>query len=308
MGRAIDLKGQRFGRWLALERAGSIGGHAAWLCRCDCGKEKVVVSRDLRRGDSRSCGCLKSEAMSKRNRENNPSRRLNLTGKRFNMLTAIKYNGKKGNSHTWLCVCDCGNETIARTGALTSGQVKSCGCLQKIMSAKNPGRKRLLNTYKQNGESCIGHTVNTNRPFIVDKDDLDKIRGYTWRENKQGYIETHIMNKNTNKRGRVFLHRLILGIDDENIIVDHANNKREDNRKCNLRPCNPSQNIINAPPRKDNTSGVTGVHFSKREQKWCAGIGVHGKQIFLGCFANKEDAVSARKRAEIEYYGPFAYS
>lgn len=56
---AIDLSQQRFGRLLVLTRSGtSDGGCAMWKCRCDCGAEKIAVSSELRRGHTRSCGCL----------------------------------------------------------------------------------------------------------------------------------------------------------------------------------------------------------------------------------------------------------
>lgn len=62
MGRAVrDLTGQRFGRLEALRREGSKGHRAAWLCRCDCGTEKVISSANLTMGETRSCGCFQAE-------------------------------------------------------------------------------------------------------------------------------------------------------------------------------------------------------------------------------------------------------
>ena len=58
---AKDLTGKRFGRLTVLERAGSLGGHALWHCRCDCGNEVDVKSVQLVHGYSKSCGCLKRE-------------------------------------------------------------------------------------------------------------------------------------------------------------------------------------------------------------------------------------------------------
>lgn len=58
MPRALDLLGQRFGRLVALERAGSRFGGADWLCQCDCGEVTRATSNMLRSGNTRSCGCL----------------------------------------------------------------------------------------------------------------------------------------------------------------------------------------------------------------------------------------------------------
>lgn len=63
MGKLVDLTGQRFGRLVAIERVGRKGSSATWLCKCDCGNEKVVSSHTLREGKSQSCGCLRLERL-----------------------------------------------------------------------------------------------------------------------------------------------------------------------------------------------------------------------------------------------------
>ena len=58
MGRLIDLTGQKFGRLLVIERAGSDKSkNATWLCACDCGNCIIVCRPHLRRGATVSCGC-----------------------------------------------------------------------------------------------------------------------------------------------------------------------------------------------------------------------------------------------------------
>lgn len=52
-----DLTGKRFGRLTVLEEAGTTNGRR-WLCRCDCGEEKIVYGNSLKRGTTKSCGCL----------------------------------------------------------------------------------------------------------------------------------------------------------------------------------------------------------------------------------------------------------
>jgi len=54
---------------------------------------------------------------------------LDLTGQRFGMLTVLARHGKTPQGqYTYRCVCECGNESIARTGCLRNGHTKSCGC------------------------------------------------------------------------------------------------------------------------------------------------------------------------------------
>lgn len=57
MAKAINIAGQRFGRLTVIERVASTKAQAQWRCVCDCGKETVVCSQDLRNGHTKSCGC-----------------------------------------------------------------------------------------------------------------------------------------------------------------------------------------------------------------------------------------------------------
>jgi hypothetical protein len=59
--------GNRYGRLTTIRAVGSKKGRTLWLCQCDCGQEKTVNSDSLKRGGTRSCGCLGAER-----RLNNP--------------------------------------------------------------------------------------------------------------------------------------------------------------------------------------------------------------------------------------------
>jgi len=93
-----------------------------WLCRCECGKETIVLRPNLRNKTTKSCGCLIIEKC----RTN--KRNIDLTGKRFNRLTVIKKE-IKDNKKLWLCKCQCGQELFVSTGRLRSSNTQSCGCL-----------------------------------------------------------------------------------------------------------------------------------------------------------------------------------
>ena len=67
MSRTKDLTGQRFTRLIVIERAeSSKSGLAMWKCKCDCGNECVVSGSNLRKGHSKSCGCLKKDKIKER--------------------------------------------------------------------------------------------------------------------------------------------------------------------------------------------------------------------------------------------------
>ena len=65
MSRESHLVGSVFGRLTVLEFSPK-KGRSAWLCRCLCGKQKVVANHHLRSGATRSCGCLSKEVTTKR--------------------------------------------------------------------------------------------------------------------------------------------------------------------------------------------------------------------------------------------------
>jgi hypothetical protein len=57
----VDLSGIRFGRLIAVRLAARAGKHTFWNCSCDCGATSIARSNNLRRGHTKSCGCLDRE-------------------------------------------------------------------------------------------------------------------------------------------------------------------------------------------------------------------------------------------------------
>ena len=90
-------------------------------CVCDCGNKVTVQLYKLKTGRVNSCGCYHSEIVKKP--------RKDLTGKKFGKLTVLRKTTEDYGRTSWLCKCDCGNETVATTTALNLGLKKSCGCL-----------------------------------------------------------------------------------------------------------------------------------------------------------------------------------
>ena len=84
--------------------------------------------------------------------------------------------------------------------------------------------------------------------------------------------------------------------------IDHINGNPSDNRICNLRQANRTQNNQNKRPRIDSKSGVRGVMQRKDNNKWNAEIRVNKKLISLGCFNTLNEAATARKIAEATYF------
>jgi len=84
--------------------------------------------------------------------------------------------------------------------------------------------------------------------------------------------------------------------------LDHKNLDRRDNRWENLRQATNTQNQRNRRARKDNSCGVRGVHFSKKDRVWVAQIA----HTHLGSFIFPEEAALAYQKAAKKLYGEFA--
>ena len=80
--------------------------------------------------------------------------------------------------------------------------------------------------------------------------------------------------------------------------IDHIDRNKRNNAIANLREATDSQNLFNASVRSDNSSGVKGVSFSRRDCVWRAYINVSGKHRSLGNFKTKDEAACARKLGE----------
>ena len=87
--------------------------------------------------------------------------------------------------------------------------------------------------------------------------------------------------------------------------VDHIDNDRRNNSIKNLRWCTQSENNQNSKLAKNNTSGVKGVSYNKRDKKWISRITVDGTTITLGYFDNIEDAKNARVKRAKKLFGIF---
>jgi hypothetical protein len=83
--------------------------------------------------------------------------------------------------------------------------------------------------------------------------------------------------------------------------IDHIDQDSLNNRLSNLRDVTNAENGKNQKIAKNNSSGVMGVCFRNDMQKWHARIEVNGKRIHLGLFDLKDDAIVARKNAEVKY-------
>lgn len=145
MGKRLDLTNQKFGRLIALEKAPNKNNRTRWKCQCECGKEIVVDTADLRRGHTISCGCFQKEQTSK-------SSLKDLTGKYFGFLEVLErdmnFYGKQIPSH-WICLCHKCNEIKSISSTSLNNGTISCGC------QKSKGEFKIMELLKENSISFI---------------------------------------------------------------------------------------------------------------------------------------------------------
>ncbi len=58
----LDLMGQRFNRLVVISALPATKSGTRWLCQCDCGRKRPIYTNNLKKGFSKSCGCLRKEA------------------------------------------------------------------------------------------------------------------------------------------------------------------------------------------------------------------------------------------------------
>jgi hypothetical protein len=143
---------------------------------------------------------------------------------------------------------------------------------------------------------------------IVDDRYFDELNKYKWCSKKHRNTFYAIRNT-TNENGRhstILMHRVILGLNDPKVQVDHINCNGLDNSILNLRICNNSENQRNKRPYKGGSSKYKGVYMDKQNNKWRVSIQIEKKRINIGRFTEEIAAAKAYDIAAKLYFREFA--
>ena len=139
---------------------------------------------------------------------------------------------------------------------------------------------------------------------LVDDLDYEWLNQWHWFYCSDGYARRSV------RFGKVivtiYMHRLIVKCSNDKQI-DHRNLNKLDNRRSNLRIASLSQNNMNRPTQCNNKSGIKGVCWATRDNKWLAAIQFQGKKISIGYFNDKDKAAQAYAEKARELFGEFAY-
>jgi hypothetical protein len=201
-----------------------------------------------------------------------------------------------------LCACGCGLSTPIATHTDTKhGRVK--GQPTRFRNGHHsPPVVRQGGYIKDN----VGYIPLTNNMWaLVDADWWHYLSQWNWCAQLSNNGRWYAV-----RNGGICMHRIVLGVTDPNIEVDHIDRENTlDNRRENLRPATHPQNKWNTGLIKTNSSGLIGVSwqtFRSGNGKWKVQIRHNGQRIHLGLFADKIDAALAYDAAALKYHGEFA--
>lgn len=203
-----------------------------------------------------------------------------LRGQRFGKLTVIRrVEGTQSNrarADSWLCRCDCGNESVVLGSNLVRGHTKSCGCIKlNDLTGQHIGSLTVLgrsDKYATRGKRSVR--------LWECKCDCGAIT----------YKATDT---------------LMAGVESSCAECAQKHNAACAIKNAGFIDGTQLSKIQNMKPSAANTSGCRGVSFNKKTLRWEAQIKFRGKRTRLESYKNFDDAVLVRKKAEQAIFGEF---
>lgn len=144
---------------------------------------------------------------------------------------------------------------------------------------------------------------------IVDAEDYEMLSKYKWSYHRSGYASRNVyshMLGGKEKTKTIFMHRVI-NKTPKDLVTDHINGDKLDNRKSNLRSVTRSQNAANLMRMPRSNSGYYGVSYHRMTSKWQAyGVYENGKTYYIGIYDTAYEAAQARDNYVKRVFGECA--
>lgn len=208
--------------------------------------------------------------------------RINLCGSRFGKLTVLKkveHTGSGNRNDYWLCLCDCGNETIVLGSNLLRGHTKSCGCLkERDLTGKHIGKLTVI--CRSDRYAPRGNRKNKLWKCLCDCGNI------VYRA-----TDTLSADRESSCAECAAKHNAALARENAGFIDGTQVSKIKEMKLS-----------------ASNTSGCRGVSYDSRRNLWEATIKFKNHKTRLGYYKNYADAVKARKEAENKVFGGFLES
>jgi hypothetical protein len=205
---------------------------------------------------------------------------LDITGQKYGRLTALQINHRIKNLTFWEFICDCGNSHVANIANVRFGHTTSCGCVSREAITKHGMHKTSeYHAWNRMKQRCL----NPQEPHYHNYGG----RGITLCKRWEESFDNFIADVGRKPTPRHSIDR-----------IDNNGNYEPSNVKWSTQ----TQQCRNKRISKYNKTGCSGVWFNKRIGKFESSINVFQKKLILGYFASLEDAVAARKAAELKYW------
>lgn len=157
-------------------------------------------------------------------------------------------------------------------------------------------KRKTTNTYITH-DNYVEIITKKNETILVDLDDFDKVKDFSWCVSSQGYAVANI-------GGIVRKINWVIYPKIKHFVQDHINGNKLDNRKCNLRNCTSHENSLNC-GNTQNRVMPKGIRKTK-SGKYNVRIMFNRKEHHLGNYDTLEKAIEVRKEAENKYFGDYA--
>ena len=247
--------GKKYGRFTVMAEAGKkYSWTRYYTCRCECGNVADYPVSVIMNKPNRYCRkCAPHTG-------GHP--KPDFAGKTINGWEVLEDYTYKNGVYFFKCRCvRCGNVSIRSAGQIRLHKTERCENCPPMYN------------FRIDGDYAYGSLPN-GETFIIDTGAIPLVEKYYWQDGKEKYI--------VSKRTGIKLHRLIAGVDDRNVMVDHINRNRRDCRRENLRIITPFGNSCNHKLFRTNKTGYTGVYFSRATGRYEVKVGYNHKRILLG--------------------------
>ena len=207
------------------------------------------------------------------------------TGNRYGRLIVTKEAGRDNHGNVlWKCKCRCGNIKTTSGRRLRLGSVKSCGCYRKEATAKaktihGHHGETIYYVWGNMKDRCLSKKNKSyknygGRGIKICKEWLEFLPFYEWAMS-HGYQDNLTIERTDNS----------LGYSPDNCIF-----------------ATQQEQSLNKRTYKNSKTGIAGINWKENIKKYAVRIGINNQRIHLGYFANIENAITARKEAELKYW------